>query len=661
MEIKRLIAIIALATTFGCLSAELVTIGHEQVVNQGLPIEPVARYSYSQQLFTTQEIGSSGLITCLGFQYNAVSNYFYNGINQWKIWLGHSNRSALNSWIPLDSLTIVYDNTLQMSDFSAGIPGSGWLTIELEQPFFYNGTDKLVVAVDENSNDFASTADDFYCTFSEQQYAIQFQNANLNPDPANPPTSGYTLKTHRSNLQITIQAMHFTPVQPVPQNGATGVAINGNLSWVSLCSSFDLRLGTHPDSLLILGTGINTTLWQLESPLEYNHLYYWQVTGHLDGQTYPSQIWNFRTMSETCSAPQNLSGFYNGNGIQLSWQAPASGTASYFKLYRNSAFFTNCLVTNLLDTEVQAGITYYYQVSAVTASGSESALSNLISVSVPNSGPVPILFQGFEGCQSFSQLIAGWQNNDLDASPTWDWPQHSFPGEGSAFGWFVFEPTATTPPATSFQVFAGQKMAVSLSAINPPNNDWLISPAIHLGSSASVSFKARSADTNYGSERLRVLLSTTGSDPGSFQSLQAGAFLEVPAEWTEYSYDLSAYSGQRVYLAWNCLSVDAMALGLDEINVYSEGGYVSNQDDYVPVLLFRSYPNPARSGFKVSNPGNRPFRMEIFNLRGQLLFAQDGLADFDSRQSDLKLSSGIYLIRISQPGRTQLLKQIILK
>lgn len=661
MEIKALSLVLSIVLSLAALSAEIITIGTGEVLNQGLPIEPVARYSYSQQLFMPSEIACSGQITSLGFRYHAVSNFFYPGINQWKIWLGHSQRSLMNSWIPLDSLNLVYDNALQVNDFTAGLPGDGWLVITLEQPFFYNGTDRLIVAVDENSSEYGSTSDDFYCTSSGQNYAIQYQNATINPDPDSPPTTGYSLKTHRSNLQIGIEALHYIPVQPLPVNGASGVAINGNLSWTSLCSSFDLKLGTQSDSLQILATGITTTFWQLESPLAFGQQYFWQVIGHQDTQLYPSAIWSFTTLSEPCSPPLNLSGSSDGSGVSLVWQAPSTGSASYYKIYRNSAYLSNSVNTAFWDAAVQQNNTYFYYVTAVTASGSESSPSNLISVSVPYTGEVPILQQGFESCQAFSQLIQGWQNLDLDGSITWDWPQHSFPGEGSAFAWCVFEPLEVQPPLTEVMPYQGAKMAVSLSATNPPNNDWLISPAIHLGASGTLKFMARSADPSFGNERMQVLLSNTDGNWTSFKTLHTQPFIQIPGTWMQYNYDLSSWAGQRVWLAWRCLSVDALALCLDQIEVFSEGGWVGVSDDYLTAPEFISYPNPSMKSFSVYCKNNERFSLELYNLRGQRFFKADNLVSFNSLETGLKLCNGIYILRLSSASSSKTIRQIILK
>ncbi len=63
---------------YTCLNATVITIGNENQLNKGLPIEPFAIFSYSQQIYLPSEIGCTGIITAIGFQYNVISNVFYN-------------------------------------------------------------------------------------------------------------------------------------------------------------------------------------------------------------------------------------------------------------------------------------------------------------------------------------------------------------------------------------------------------------------------------------------------------------------------------------------------------------------------------------------------------------------------------------------------------
>lgn len=79
MEIKKLsiyLGILFLSLAPLIAMAEIVSIGDGNVLNQGLPIEPVARYSYSQQLFLSSEIGAGGVISRLDFSYNVGSAFF---------------------------------------------------------------------------------------------------------------------------------------------------------------------------------------------------------------------------------------------------------------------------------------------------------------------------------------------------------------------------------------------------------------------------------------------------------------------------------------------------------------------------------------------------------------------------------------------------------
>lgn len=663
MEIsKYLKPLLLIAFAWGSVwtGAETIAIGTGEVLNQGLPLEPFARYTYSQQLFTASEISAAGSITQVQFQYHVASTYFYEGCRQLKLWLGHSDRSVMTGWIPVDSLILVYDGMLMASDFSAGLPGDGWLTVNLAWPFVYNGTQNLVLAADENSYENGSTADDFYCTGCTQQLSVQFQSQSVNPDPYAPPGTGYTLKAYRSNLRLEMDAVHYTPVQPSPAHSAMQVPIDTDFNWISDCESYDLKLGTHPDSLITVANNLPGCQWQAEAPLQYSRQYFWQVLGYYGGNTYPSPLWQFTTASESISPPRNLSAVYHSPVVQLSWQAPDSGTAHFYRIFRNSSLVQTVSGTAYNDQTIQPGQSYIYYVTAISATGNESSPSNLASVSIPNV-PNALLEQGFEACEAFSGDFPGWQALDLDQSLSWSWYGLEFPHNGSAFSWLCFAPGQTIPPLNGFPPASGTKMAMAMSALSPPNNDWLISPSLHLGNQAALTFKARSTTADYGLERLRLLISTTTDDPGAFIPLSGGAYIEVPVNWMEFSYDLTAYHNQNIYLAWQCVSWDAFALFLDDIVLVSEGGHVPNDDAAVPPARTACYPNPSRGYFQLRTPTKAPLDIQIYDLKGRLVYQANHLQAFDSSLLSRPLCSGIYFIRITQGGDSQLIKQVVIK
>ncbi len=99
------------------------------------------------------------------------------------------------------------------------------------------------------------------------------------------------------------------------------------------------------------------------------------------------------------------------------------------------------------------------------------------------------------------------------------------------------------------------------------NDDYFILPAITIESGSKFSFWARSVTAKYGLERMKVGVYDGNGTFSSYLEGSATTYVEVPVDWTEYSYDLSAYAGQTIQLAINCVSSDAFALLIDDINV----------------------------------------------------------------------------------------------
>lgn len=646
------------------LAAEIIQIGEGTVANQGLPVESARNYSYSQQVYLASQIGSSGNISSIAFQYDITSTLFLQRNEAWKVWIGHTGQNSLASWIPLDSLSLCYDGNLSLSCFSGGLPGQGWMTLSLATPFSYDGTSNLLIAVDENTPGSSSMGDEFYCTGTSGVRGIVFNSMDINPDPASPPAAGSTGFFARNafpNLRLDLSYYSLLPYQPLPAHQATGVSCATGLQWQSQASSFDLYFGTAPGTMALLAGNLNQTEWDLSAPLLPLQQYFWKVVAHEGGEDYPGPVWSFTTIGEEIGAPQNLGAYFNTDHVQLSWNPPQTGSASHYWVFRDGSHLSTCETTSWQDFDVSGGQDYYYLVKAENSLGELSGPSNTVTVHVPDYIPDLILLQSFEGCMPFSQTIAGWQNLDLDGAPTWQWANTDFPHEGEALAWLSFMPTQTVPPVSYVQTHSGSAMLVSMSSTTPPTNDWLISGRIHPGTNPVVSFWARSQTTEYGLERLRVLISTTDTEPASFTALSPGNFLSVPAAWTEYSYDLSPWQGQSIYLAWQCLSWDAFALYLDDIVVTGAGGYVPLDDELLPGPELRLYPNPNRGAFALANPAKVTFDLSIYDLRGRLLFQRDNLKAFNSLDYGLSLTSGVYLYQLTRNGQHCIRRFVVLK
>ena len=646
--------------SFTLLSAEIVQIGNGTLVNQSLPLEAARNYSYSQQIYYASEINYLGYIDSIAFQYSVSGNLFYQNNNILKVYLGHTDRTHLESFVPLDSLTLVYDGVVAQTDFSGSLPGQGWMTLNLLEPFFYDGTGHLLVAVDENAPGSSLTQDEFLCTASPEVRGMVYSDMNVNPDPAAPPDSGSWFRQCFANLRLNMVVYSNTPYEPVPQHQATDVATDTNLQWQGDATSYDLFLGTSEQTMEHLGMNLNQNQWNPPEPLQLLETYYWQVVGHFGGQDYPGQIWSFTTVGEGIGPPRNLTAYYNGEFVQLHWDAPLVGNPVLYRISRNGLFLNTTTGTSYQDAEVLTGQDYYYSVKAENALGEISLPSNTATVHIPGETPNLILEQGFEACDPFSEQIPGWQNLDLDGYPTWQWANVDFPSEGAPHAWLSLFPSQMTPPQYTIPAHSGAAMLASISALTPPNNDWLITPRLNLGANPELTFWARSHTADYGLERLKVLISTSDTTPASFTAINTGNWLAVPVAWTEYSYDLSAWQQQEVYLAWQIVSWDAFALYLDDIAITGEGGSAAD-DEHAVQLALSIYPNPSQGTFSIANPSRKPFDLHLYDLRGRKLYSGIGLTEFRSSESSLKLVSGIYLLCLESEGKSQHQRLAIIK
>jgi len=164
-----------------------------------VPVSNFYKYCYTQQIFTADEIDSTHtptVITGLAFQYGYTTAM--TSKTDVKLYLAHRSTSTFASttdWTPISSATLVYEGNLNCT--------SGWNTFTFDTPFSYNGTDNLVVIIDDNSYAYNGTAYVFnaHTPGSSSNYvSMYYQNDSSNPDPANPPAG--TRYASRSDIKF---------------------------------------------------------------------------------------------------------------------------------------------------------------------------------------------------------------------------------------------------------------------------------------------------------------------------------------------------------------------------------------------------------------------------------------------------------------------------
>ncbi len=219
----------------------VVMIGNGTDVTPMLPINAYYGYTYSQVIYHQSEIGGACLIPSLAYYWNGAAASTVS--NDWVVYMGHTSNTAFASttdWVPLTNLTQVFAGTVDMT------ATAGWITITLPTPFAYNGSDNLVIAVDENEAGYDYPYGQFYCTTTPDVRALLYYNDSTNPDPAAPPAAMY-MRTSLANVLLNTSPIQAgepaAPLLTYPGNGDIGLPVGGfDLTWQP-----DLINGGEPD------------------------------------------------------------------------------------------------------------------------------------------------------------------------------------------------------------------------------------------------------------------------------------------------------------------------------------------------------------------------------------------------------------------------------
>lgn len=204
---------------------ELVTIGTGTNPTTLAPIYTPQNYSLTQQIYTADEIDTDGLITSIGF------HYVYNETKTFNV-------DVFMKHVSIDGFSDNKDKVaLTSSDkvFSGNITAStGWVTITLDQPFDYNGTSNLLIAVDNNTGTgfyiFSGGVWEYTSTSLNGKYSILYSGNSTNIDPYNP--SVFTVNYSRPNLQLSITSTATCP-KPHDLTIDNLTATSANLVWTA--------------------------------------------------------------------------------------------------------------------------------------------------------------------------------------------------------------------------------------------------------------------------------------------------------------------------------------------------------------------------------------------------------------------------------------------
>ena len=171
------------------------------------------------------------------------------------------------------------------------------------------------------------------------------------------------------------------------------------------------------------------------------------------------------------------------------------------------------------------------------------------------------LFVLFMGAKAQNYLLQeGFEN---DSIPGWT----LIDNDGDGNNWYILNNSQSS--SGGFNVHSGSGHITSASwssGVLYPDN-WLITPAVNLTSDAMLTFWVAGQDQAWSAEHFSVYLSTTGTTVADFTNTLLYDQVATSV-MTEYTVNLSQWTGQTVYIAFRHHNIsDMFRINLDDVEI----------------------------------------------------------------------------------------------
>ena len=214
---KKLLLIAALAMTL-MANAQTITIGDDTSLSNTTPINSLYNYSITEQIYLASEIEFAGYIKSVRFR--IAYSYNTECTNDIVVYMKHVSKSAFTS--PSDYEPLTTDNIVYSGPWTIPANTDGWIAIDFDTPFAYNGTDNLLIAIDENSDDFNIR---YFMYSGANSTVLSYFSDTQNPDPYD--ISSFAgireVSSQRSNIKLV-----FGQVEGVVENSLNTIAVYPN-------------------------------------------------------------------------------------------------------------------------------------------------------------------------------------------------------------------------------------------------------------------------------------------------------------------------------------------------------------------------------------------------------------------------------------------------
>ncbi len=199
MKNRFLLSIVLMLLCFSAARAEVVTLGSGTNTNSALPFPANWKYNFTQQIYTSTEIGTTGSITSIAFYAESSSSSTH--IRNLNVYMSLTDKSSFSSaadWETVSESNKVFSGNVEFSL-------EKWTTITLDTPFKYDGTKNLCITINDVTGSYLSAIQ--WRVYNDGSKSIAWYNDNEAYDvTALSSATGSGSKTtfdYKSQLQLT--------------------------------------------------------------------------------------------------------------------------------------------------------------------------------------------------------------------------------------------------------------------------------------------------------------------------------------------------------------------------------------------------------------------------------------------------------------------------
>lgn len=401
-------------------------IGTVNSSSSAYPVNTYYNYSLSEQIFLASELAGAGNLQSIAV---STTSSYYNYYRDIKVYVKHTTKSGFSSstdWESVTSADCVFDGSVKFG-------GSGWSTITFSTPFAYNGTDNLLIVIDDNTGDYESSTMSFRTMNDATEYrTLYYADDGADLDPLYTIYSYGTRTYARNYIQFCFE---LADCQKPSALKATDITTNSaKLSWMPgaaemhwdlVCSDTELDATALEAAEKTVVSDLGFALTGLSQDQDY-YVYVRSQCSEEESSDWAKAT--FHTIA-TCLVPVAGTATEIGEtSAQLNWKEMNEGFAGdYTVIYGPSATFdvkdatTYEQIENVADTFVvitglNANTLYSFAVSSNCSEEDHSRWSNVAQLRT-NCG-VMTVFPWTEDFESYAQARFAdpcWTNVQVEA------------------------------------------------------------------------------------------------------------------------------------------------------------------------------------------------------------------------------------------------------